>query len=412
MKNSGTNNFRPSNDSIREFIERYVEEYRRYFEESYPEQKDKFARYTSYPYYVTAYVGLRKTLIEYQPNMDKFVVQVKTVDEIPKIDRNKKYISAFRNDYLLRILDEPEKIARMDVLNDITFEELRREEAEYFEREYIEYVEEVVDSTVKNYISYIETAYNVRKETVSKERNEIYNIVTMIRNESNLMEVFLKARCSTLLDIINEIIQDVESSLFLATHGRYKPANALLRRLLETMIIALYFDSELRKYDRNSKTYEDVSSKRERWVERSRSLRFTGEYGILERLIDPDTDYIATEILRSTTKHFSKSSFIEYVEQLYGKLSKFVHYGGMRSLDEVSLEFAEFDEKRFREWYTRLNQIYEICNLLMAIKFPEILEIYEEIERKLDPVDQAPLLAREQVEALKKLLSLHTKSPN
>lgn len=396
-----------SNKMIKDFIKQYVGEYRQFLEDSYPNQKNSFLIYKSYPFHIIAYVDSSKTLIEYQPNTDKFVVRIKTVDKLPEIDRKKKYIGAFRNDYLLRVHKEAKRIAREDILSIVAeieaHERSRKELADYYERQYAEYIDEHITSTLKGYISYVETAYDVKKETTSKQKDRIYGIVTIIDNaRACLMEALLNASCLTLYTVFEEILQDVESSLFLTLHGRYRPANAILRRLLETMMTALFFDAELQKCKHGSKTYDHIRGNRDVWVDRSRSLRFTGEYGILGILIDPDTDYIATEVLKATTKRFPRS-FRAYVEKLYGDLSKFVHYGGLRSMDELSLEFAEFDEKQFENWFARFNQVYEICNLLAAIKFPKILEAYEKLERKLEPFERVSLLVPKQVEVLRSL---------
>jgi len=397
----------PSEESIKNFVERYVNEFRCYLEKQYPERKNDFILYTGYPYYVTVYVNKRITRIEYQLNKDAFVIEVKVVDEVPKYEKRTGYIvQGFSNRYLARILSEPEKEARRDVDAVFQYEELQREEAEYWEREYVQYIEDDINTTVENYISYIKTAYDVRDKTCSVAKGEICNVVKIVFNAPNIVDVSLKLGCFTLIGVVDQVADDIESSLFLATHGRYGPAMALLRRWLETTLIALYFDVELKRHEKTSRTYQDLNQKRDIWVEKSRHVKFTGEYGILERLVDPDTDYVASEILKKTTKLSAAVSFKQYVEQLYGNLSKFVHYGGTRPLDELSLEFATFDEGRFKEWYTRFSQVYEICNLLTAIKFPEILLIYDQIQGKLAPTEQIPLLTYEQTEMLKKTLNV------
>jgi hypothetical protein len=180
---------------------------------------------------------------------------------------------------------------------------------------------------------------------------------------------------------------------------------ALLRRYLETLF-ALYFDAEITKHNKNSKMYGSVIEKRDKWVEKSSYMRFTGEYGILERLIDSDTDFVASETLKRTTIYFRDSSFRSCVEGIYRKLSKFVHYGGTKPLDEIlQLEFAEFNEDRFKEWSSRFSQIFEICNLVTIIKFPELVSVYEEIQQKLNPEEQVSLLTNEQIQLVKSMLA-------
>jgi len=394
----------PTEEEIKGFIKRYVDEYRRFLDEKYPERKDEFPLYTGYPYHVTAYVDKRGTLIEYKLNASEFKIEVEIVEKKPEYEKREGYLGTlYANKYLKRILDEPEKIARRDITDQFAYEEFQNEEEEYWEKWYAKYIQEDIETTVKGYVSYIKTAYDVQEKTCSTMKNEICIIVKIVHNQSEIMDVYLTTGCLTVTDILNEVIEDIESSLFLAIHGKYGPAMALLRRWLESMLVALYFDVEIKKYDKSSKTYDYVISRRDKWVEKARGrVKFTGEYGILERLIDPDTDYVAGETLRRTATYFKKSSFRSYVAELYQKLSKFVHYGGAKPIGEsLSLEFAEYNEDRFKEWYTRFNQIYEICNLITIIKFPQILPLYNATQEKLNPEDQVTLLMYEQIQAMK-----------
>lgn len=400
----------PSEEEIKDFIQRYVNEYRRFLNESYPKRAKEFPLYSGYPCHVTAYVDKQWTLVEYQLNMSEFMTEVKIVEKIPKYDRRKGFVGTlYANRYLKIIIDQPENIARKNVrthvMDEIAYEEYQKEEAEYWEKWWEKYILEDISITVKGYVSYIKTAYSVQEKTCSAMKNEICTVVKIVQNQSKIMDAYLKSGCITLLEVVDEVIRDVESSLFLAIHGKYRPAMALLRRCLETVLVALYFDAELKKYDKSSRTYNNLTQKRDKWVEKSYHIKFTGEYGVLDKLIDPDTDYLAGETLRRTTAHYKKSSFREYIRELYRKLSKFVHYGGAVTTDEMLvLEFAEYSEDRFKEWYTRFNQIYEICNLLTIIKFPEVLHLYDAIQEKLPPEDQVPLLTYQQIQAVNQIV--------
>jgi len=42
----------------------------------------------------------------------------------------------------------------------------------------------------------------------------------------------------TLDDVLFDVTEDIEMSIFLSIHSKYRPANALLRRWLETAITA------------------------------------------------------------------------------------------------------------------------------------------------------------------------------
>lgn len=394
---------------VRKFISKYIGTYRRLVEKSYLTLKEFFPLYTNYPYRVIAYVTPTKTLLEYQPRVPRFAVQVKLVDELPKINiKIKHYIGAFRNDYLLRIIKKAEETAKEDVLHIVAdyeaYEKSQEELAEYYERQYAQYMEDYITDTLSRYASYVESAYDAKKETISKQRDEVYDVVKIIDNlRGYLIEAFMP-HCSALFMVFDEITQDIESSLFLVMHGKYVPANALLRRIIEMAMTALYFDDEVRKCRKDSRTYNDLCRKRKEWIEKSRkgSLSFTSEYGVLGRLVDPDTDYSAKKILEAN-RQISQKTFKGYVTKLYSELCKFVHYGGLELTDRFPLEFAEFDERRFKEWIFRFRQVFEAFNILLAVKFPEVLTAYEKLEANLEPFEQVPLLTSEQDKVMKTL---------
>jgi hypothetical protein len=49
---------------------------------------------------------------------------------------------------------------------------------------------------------------------------------------------------------------------------------------------------------------------------------------------------------------------------MYKDLSKSVHYGGMdTSLDNLCIDFSEYNRELFEKWYGNFNQVNEICNI-------------------------------------------------
>jgi uncharacterized protein YjgD (DUF1641 family) len=257
-------------------------------------------------------------------------------------------------------------VAKQDILTEFEekhYEEHTEAENEYYNKLYGEHVEQVIDA----YLNHLGSAYAVKKKTSEEKRNEICNVIKLV-DKTRMYHTYSnpKVGCVTILLVMLDFWKDIDASIFLSVHGKYRPANALLRRWLETFITALYFDAELKKCDK------DIIKKRDEWLKEAPHRRFTGNGSILGTLIDPDTDDIATQLMNETTS-FSHSSFREYVKSLYGNLSKHVHFGGQHSLEDwPKCGFAEYDEKLFEEWYDRLNQINEICNILTLLKFPEI----------------------------------------
>ena len=196
---------------------------------------------------------------------------------------------------------------------------------------------------------------------------------------------------------------DLESSTFLAVHGKYEPAVGLLRRYLETTLCSLFYDAELSRLKQTSKTYAALNSRKEKWLEKSFHMRFTGPDSVLDKLLDLDTDYIAVETVKSTTMPtFANSSFQAYVEIIYHYLSKFVHYGGKRDAEDIlRSDFPEFSEDRFKEWNASFHQVIEVCNLLILLKFPKTPEVYSKTQEKES--GEVPFLNYNQIEAVQKL---------
>ena len=123
----------------------------------------------------------------------------------------------------------------------------------------------------------------------------------------------------------------------------------------------------------------------------------------MDKLLDPDTDYIAKETLKKTTMPtFVYPSFQRYVESKYQHLSKFVHFGGQKD-DLLTYIFPEFNEKLFKEWAANFNEIIEICNLLTVIKFPKLAEIYPQVQQ--ERAGETPLLTDEQIKIIKTMLA-------
>jgi len=355
-------------------------------------------------------------------------------------------------------------VAKQDVLTE--FEEKQygehiEAEKEYYTKLYEERVEHVVD----HYLNHLGSAYAVKKKTSEEKRNEIYNVINLV-DKTRIYQTYSnpKVGCVTILCVMPDFWRDIDASIFLSVHGKYGPANALLRRWLETFITALCFDVELKRWDEGSEKYKDTIEKRDRWFKGAKHhLNFTGGEGRVHNLIDQDTDNIDTQLLKEKTYLFSwnkvpgndserllrylkenhntvwaenaeicktdggknirvckdensakitidekeekatleiggkrphhlkvkkenyglniHETFKKYVENLYGNLSKHVHYGGQPSLEDVLTRgFAEYDEKLFEEWYDRLIQINEICNILTLLKFPEITGSDSEVD--------------------------------
>jgi hypothetical protein len=393
-----------SDEEIVQFITKYVAEYRRLADACEVDLKKELKLYTGYPYKITVLTSEKGTHVKYQLNAKNFEIEIKRVKETPKLENKAGYlVDAYANIFLKRIINQPELKARRDIDDETAYEEHQTEENERAEIEWAKYEQERFDDVVDGYDSYTKKAYIVQEKTFSDKRPELYHIIQFIHNQHIVLEVYLHLGCLTLFDTLEETMSDLESSTFLAVHGKYEPALGLLRRYLETTLCSLFYDAELFSLKPTSKSYAALNSRKEKWLEKSFHMRFTGPDSVLDKLLDADTDYSAIETVKSTTiPTFSYSSFQSYIESIYHHLSKYVHYGGKRDWAEIlRIDFQEFREERFKEWNSSFHQVVEICNLLILLKFPKLPEIYSQIQEKKS--GEVPLLDEKQIRAVKNL---------
>ncbi|MFA4956928.1 MAG: hypothetical protein WC556_08165 [Candidatus Methanoperedens sp.] len=384
-------------EELKKFIEEYIFQYRKILEEKYPQRKENFPFYSNYPLNVIAYVSEISTYIVYKSKASSLKIEVFEVDDIPDQKKQKEDIESgvYSNDYLKYLMRNPREFAEMEISNLLSYEEREKAQDEYYEALFEEYIESEVD----NYIKYLNKARDVETETSKKNIKEIHSAIKLAEKHLDNHRAFLKTGCMSLLYVVFDLNQDIESSIFLSIHGKYRPANALLRRWLETTLIALCFDFKLKNCVPKTKTYEELQKECNEWLEKSSHFRFTGKNrSILATLLDSDTDNFAMQILNEGNP--SKfSSFNEYIAAMFGNLSKCVHYGGMN--DDILIDFAEYNEKNFKEWYVILNQINEICNILILLKFPEMLTLSWENKN-----EKFHALKEKQIQKLKELLKI------
>lgn len=257
--------------------------------------------------------------------------------------------------------------------------------------------EDYIESEVKNFLNYFDSAFEVKKETFKEQKDTIHKAIKLVEEHRAYYSAFDLTECETLANVNLEIDEDIEASIFLSIHGMYRPANALLRRWLDTTLSALKFDFELKKCDKNTKTYEELLRKRDDWLKAPGYLRFTGDCSILSTLIDPDTDYIATQLIERKTINSNKLIFIEYIGKLFKDLSKYAHFSGMTPIENLKSVFSKYNKELFKEWFEKFEQVNEICNILILLKFPEMLSL-SQIHKELT----FPTLKKNQMQKLEK----------
>lgn len=200
----------------------------------------------------------------------------------------------------------------------------------------------------------------------------------------------------TLSEIFSIVSRDIESSYFLALYGKYIPANALLRRWLETVFVASYIDRKINT-KLGEKTKEYWKNKGEKWLEgKNISLRFRGEYSVVSELINPDVEVLLGSIAPKTDPSNNSSlHWKKYVEDTYSNLSKYVHYGGMRD-ERWLFTFSEYSEVKFKQWFSNMKMVNEICNLVLVFTFHDFFDKFKKESSDYEEIEYAPLLSYDQ----------------
>jgi hypothetical protein len=150
---------------------------------------------------------------------------------------------------------------------------------------------------VENYLHYLESSHDVKKKTLEKKTSEIYSAILLVYEYLDSGSSYSMIGYETLDDVLFDVTEDIEMSIFLSIHGKYRPANALLRRWLETAITAIYFDCELKKHSNDVENYDNTLAKSWEWLKKSKYISFTKKGFVLDALIDPNTDNFAQQLL-------------------------------------------------------------------------------------------------------------------
>ena len=376
-----------------DYFTKYFEEYRRFLEQKYPTRKNEFTLHKDYPYEVNVYTdeNATKVFLDFGKN---FKVNVSEVRKVPDRDKGKgKLMQMISNRYLARILDKPERMAQSYVISVFEHEKMMEEQA-LREMESMEkwYAEET-DRQVKHWFEIVEKTNEVKKITLEKREKEVRTAILTVANQYSSFEVYEEIGHALFMASF-DLADTLGSSVFLAISGKYRAALALLRRWLETVCMGVYYDRKLKNTNASQKN--NVFQEIQEWLAKPRYHPFKGENGIVSKLIDSDTEYKGSEILKARPKS-TQTSFKEYIEEQYSELSKYIHSGGTTLFEDL-IFFAEYDDDLFAEWFNRFVEINTICGILTVLKFPEVMKFYSPSE-----LNGFPFLDITTIEQLQKL---------
>lgn len=379
---------------LTEYFSRYYKEYRRYLEEAYSSRKNEFSLYKDYPYEVNVYTDERSTRVFLDFGRD-FRVNVYEVDKVPERDEGKgKLKRMINNRYLLGILDKPEYMAQSYIESDFAHERMMEEQALYEIESMEKYYAEEIDRQVSHWFENVEKTREVMKTTLKESEKEVRTAILTVANQYSSFEVYEQIGHALFMASF-DLCDTLESSVFLAMNGKYRAALALLRRWLETVCMGIYYDTELKNASAPQKN--SVLKEIQKWLAKPQYHPFKGKNGIVSKIIDSDTEYKGSEILKARPSA-TQASFKAYIEEQYSDLSKYVH-SGATDLFEDLIVIAQFDDDLFAEWFNRFTELNTICGILLVLKFPETMKNYSSVE-----LNGFPLLDINTIEWLKKFV--------
>ena len=192
------------------------------------------------------------------------------------------------------------------MLNEEDYDEQREENC-------IKSINAEIEDTIKNFLEYSSSPHDVKK-SLDDKTTEIYSAILLSIKHRDYDSAYSITGCDTLAEVIFELNDDIEMSIFLSIHGMYRPANVLLRRWLDTTINAVEYDSMLKKYKSGKpKKYDNTLEKNFDWLEDpSPSRTFSGVVN-KNGFIDDGIDNTAMQLL-DKSYYFEKSYLFSWDE--------------------------------------------------------------------------------------------------
>lgn len=158
-----------------------------------------------------------------------------------------------------------------------------------------------------------------------------------------------------------------EASYFLALHGFYEEACAVLRGLLDGFLARLYWDT----LHKNGKLKE--------WREKGRSTNKYWEWESGKTKKYPKLKEIWCTLLGEhwIGRYNQRYGLKAELDEELAMLNRFVHgrpdsrhYSGA---SRSSLGNIEFKREHFEEWYEHLRTVYRLVSVLSILQYPELL---------------------------------------
>jgi len=238
--------------------------------------------------------------------------------------------------------------------------EHEREMQRYYDAQWIE----TMKYHIEHYLTFLSKSKEVVEQTKNSRNGELFYIINLIQNHLSNYEYMLLVGCRALDRLHFMINSDLETSLFLALNGKYYPAVALLRKVLEVSIRCIYLDSLSDK--------ASAKIKIDNWLNGGKFPKRTF-YDTLNALISNKIDQHLTSQLKRL-ELFENSSLKQALTLLYKEFHIFVHLRPPTTWDEdLTLSFSEFKPNAWKNYHDLFLKVTKLIEILLIIKFPKIV---------------------------------------
>ena len=201
----------PSDKEIIDAFVSYYEEYKKYADDNYPDQVEELHNYYDNGISADVFITENSTNVARQITENGIIVNVHHVEKLPE---GVAVYDSMANWYLAKFVSNPIAFARRDIDIYIDHINYQDEQAEYYEKQYEEYVEEIFNHTKEWWRKYFEESKENIEKTISEMSNEFIESSRIIRSINILYISFFFTKHDTLIEVLGQMEKDVESSFF------------------------------------------------------------------------------------------------------------------------------------------------------------------------------------------------------
>jgi len=346
----------------RDFLSQYTDIFRNLLDTKYATCRGKFPLYEGEPFQILAFIVPAGVLVTYKMNAQSFGIKVENVTELP--NERHSFTRFYTNRHFRSAMKNPQREAEREINIQLSLEsdliEHEKAELEWLQQEWVDHIR----SEVGDFLSYLARSDEVQRNSFEKNVDDLFDLLEAVVRFQNRIEMFDKMNAVSLMLLHGQVLDDMYTSIFLAVHGKYSQAMLSMRRVLEASLRGIKTDYRIAAQP------EMRPSDLEQWLQNSREF-FSGKRGVINFLLDKSTDGIATNFLRRFRK-LECSSARQFVTAKWMELSQYAHVEGFSNRQTV-LSFAEYNDKLFEQWRKNYVEVVLLIDLILLLKFPDVL---------------------------------------